>query len=159
MKKIAIIIALALAGSTALMAQRPEEKGDWRQKMMSEKIAFITSEVGLTPEEAQLFWPVYNQISEQKDLAFRNVAEAFKNLENAVKEGKDWADATNAYLKAQDKSKQLEIDAVVELRKVLSEEKVAKLYVAEENFRRNQIHKLHKGNGPRGERRPERAEE
>ena len=31
-----------------------QNKEEWKQKMMSEKIAFLTSEMGITPEEGVL---------------------------------------------------------------------------------------------------------
>ena len=42
-----------------------------------------------------------------------------------------------------DKSRNIEKGANEKLSKVLSVEKIAKLYIAEEHFRRHQIHKLH----------------
>ena len=46
-------------------------KEDWKKKMMSEKIAFLTIELDITPEEAQVFWPVYNQVETEKDQAMK----------------------------------------------------------------------------------------
>ena len=47
-------------------AQSKCGKCEWQERMQSEKIAFITAELDLTPEEAQTFWPVYNQIEQKK---------------------------------------------------------------------------------------------
>ena len=58
------IAALAVVLMTVpSFAQDGKGKRDesWKEKMRSEKIAFLTNEISLTPEEAQLFWPVYNQ--------------------------------------------------------------------------------------------------
>ena len=115
-----------------------KKDGDWRQRMMSEKIAFLTTEIGLTPEEGQTFWPVYNQISQEKDAAMRETFKMYKKLEEAIEAGRPEKD-----LKAQDKSRNIEKGANEKLSKVLSVEKIAKLYIAEEHFRRHQIHKLH----------------
>ena len=51
---------------------------------MSEKIAFLTTAIGLTPGEAQAFWPVYNQMWEERGKAQFNVMKAYKALEAAV---------------------------------------------------------------------------
>lgn len=114
--------------------------------MMSEKIAFLTTEIGLTPEEGQTFWPVYNQISQEKDAAMRETFRMYKKLEEAIEAGrpeKELKVLLDEYLKAQDKSRNIEKGANEKLSKVLSVEKIAKLYIAEEHFRRHQIHKLH----------------
>ena len=101
---------------------------------------------GLTPEEAQVFWPVYNQISQEKDAAMRETFKMYKKLEEAIEAGrpeKELKVLLDEYLKAQDKSRNIEKGANEKLSKVLSVEKIAKLYIAEEHFRRHQIHKLH----------------
>ena len=67
MKKITkILVALAAMVCMGFSANA-SVADDWKEKMMAEKIAFLTLEVGLTPEEAQAFWPVYNQISKEKN--------------------------------------------------------------------------------------------
>ena len=114
--------------------------------MMSEKIAFLTTEIGLTPEEGQAFWPVYNQISQEKDAAMHDTFQKYKKLEEAVKAGKSEKELKallDDYLQALDKSRTIESGMSAKLTKVLSVEKVAKFYIAEEHFRRHQIHKLH----------------
>lgn len=120
--------------------------GDWKQRMMSEKIAFLTTEIGLTPEEGQAFWPVYNQISQEKDAAMHDTFQKYKKLEEAVKAGKSEKELKallDDYLQALDKSRSIESGMSAKLAKVLSVEKVVKFYIAEEHFRRHQIHKLH----------------
>ncbi len=126
--------------------KNPEQ---WREKMKAEKVAFITSKVNLSVEEAQKFWPVYNEISERRDVAFAAEKEAFRALKAAVKENDEAkiAQALKAYTAAVD-SKEKFIGADVDaFRKVLPEAKVAKVVLAEEQFRREQISRLHKGKG------------
>lgn len=126
-----------------------KKDGDWKQRMMSEKIAFLTTEIGLTPEEGQVFWPVYNQISQEKDAAMHDTFKKYKKLEEAVEAGKPEKELKvllDDYLQALDKSRNIEKGTTEKLAKVLSVEKIAKLYLAEEHFRRHQIHKLHNRN-------------
>ena len=121
-------------------------QGDWKQRIMSEKIAFLTMEMGITPEEAQAFWPVYNQISQEKDAAMHYTFKKYKKLEEAIEAGKSEKELKvllDDYLKALDKSRSIEAGIDEKLSKVLSVEKLAKFYIAEEHFRRHQIHRLH----------------
>ena len=67
-RKIMIIAAALVLGAVDAFANN-EAKEDWKEKIQSEKIAFLTLEIGLTPQEAQVFWPVYNEINEEKDKA------------------------------------------------------------------------------------------
>lgn len=145
MKRI-MMIALLVSG-LALTAQAHKGcNNDWKEKMMSEKIAFLTIEMNITPEEAQVFWPVYNQIENEKDAVLGEVIQSYKAMKEAVEQNKDVEKCLNAYLKAQEKLRETESKATEKYKGVLPVEKVAKLYIAEEKFRRQHIRKLH-GNG------------
>lgn len=123
---------------------------DWKQKMMSEKIAFLTAEMDLTPEEAQAFWPVYNEVNKRSDEAMHKVFGTFKALEQALNEGKSEKEVQkllDEYLKALDMQKEANKDAADKYKKVLPAEKVARLYVGEERFRRQHIRRLHSKQG------------
>ena len=122
-------------------------QGDWKQRIMSEKIAFLTMEMGITPEEAQAFWPVYNEVNKQLNDAVVNVFKNYKALEDAVNAGKDASKLLDNYLAALEKQRSVESKAAAKYRKVLPENKVAKLYIGEEKFRRNQIRRLQGGPG------------
>lgn len=121
---------------------------------MAEKVAFLTLEVGLTPEEAQAFWPVYNQIETEKDEAMFAMIKAYKEMHKAIEEKKGDKEISvllDKYLEAQKKLNDIENGISARYKAVLPVEKVAKLYVAEEEFRRQQIRKLHHG----GEGKPQ----
>lgn len=146
MKKIIIITAAAIIACTGFTAHAHKRcDKDWKQKMQSEKIAFLTMELDITPEEAQEFWPVYNQVEKEKDAAFEEVIKTYKALNEATEKGNnsEISKLLDNYLKAQDKLRDVESKAPTEYRKVLPVEKVARLYVAEEKFRRQHIRKLH----------------
>ncbi len=131
---------------TSLYAQdRKEDRTDWRERVMSEKIAFLTNAIGLTPEEAQSFWPVYNQTWDERGKAQFAVMKTYKALEKAVDENrtKEIPALLDEYLDAIKERDRVDASCADKFRKVLTTEKVAKLYVGEERFRRQQIHKLH----------------
>ena len=58
MKNFLIIIILAVLPFTGLIAQPPEKKQATLEAVFA---AFVTRQLNLTPEDAQKFWPVYNQ--------------------------------------------------------------------------------------------------
>lgn len=154
MKKIIYIslTAVILFASAISTSAQMNGQGDWKQRMLSEKVAFLTIELGITPEEAQKFWPVYNQVDKERDEAMLNVFKAFKDLENGVAAGKSEKEVEkllDTYLKAMERQREVEDNAASQYRKVLSIEKVAKLYVGEEKFRRQHIRRLHGGPGGR----------
>lgn len=129
------------------MAARPQQrKGEWKEKMQQERIAYLTMAVDMTNEEAQAFWPVYNQIEKQREDARRAVFETFKKMDKAVENsGADASALLNDYLEAKAAADAIDATAAKEFSKVLPAEKVAKIFIGEENFRRDQMRKMHHG--------------
>lgn len=162
----ATMAVFTMVSMSNIQAQ-PTKQGGWQQRMMSEKIAFITMKLKLTPEEAQVFWPVYNQIAEKKAKSQKAVKSSYQALVKALHEenisDKELDKLLDAYLEAKMANKEYEKGEADQYRKVLSSKKVAQLYIAEENFRRQHIQNLggKKGNGhgaPHGNgTRPERC--
>ena len=153
MKKIIYIVTASVLILTSAISAFAEERfqDNWKEKIMSEKIAFLTMEMGITPEEAQVFWPVYNQVDKERDEAIRRVFRSYKDVEDAVAAGKGEKELNkllDEYLAALKAQGEVEQKAYKEYAKVLPVEKLAKLYVAEEKFRRQHIRKLHGGNRP-----------
>lgn len=148
MKRTLILILSALMLTTSLTVSAAENcQGDWKQKMMSEKTAFLTMEMGFTPEEAQEFWPVYNEIDKMRDEAMRKVFHSFKALEDGIAAGKSDKEISKllgAYLDALEAQDKVEEEAREKYEDVLPVDKLAKLYVSEEKFRRQHIRRLHR---------------
>src|ERR1035438_10239486 len=63
MKRYLLILFLIMGHIAILKAQEPNDPRV--EKVQSLKIAFITQKLQLTPEEAQRFWPVYDQYQKE----------------------------------------------------------------------------------------------
>ena len=161
MKKVfSVLCALAVlsAGAFAQGPQRPGQPprrgGDdngWRERVRSEKVAFLTQEIDLSESEAQVFWPIYNEIQKAQRESFDAVRAAYEAMEKGVadkKTGKEMEKLVQAYIDAKDKSDGIETKYLNKLLKALPAEKVARYYVAEEKFRHQQIGRLGNGNFP-----------
>ncbi|MBO7117688.1 MAG: hypothetical protein J6V81_03310, partial [Bacteroidales bacterium] len=142
-------ILLLVGASAFAQGQGNRQQGnDWMARMRSEKIAFLTSEIGLTPEEAQAFWPIYNKAEAESSAAFDATMKAYRALEEAVRQKKSEKDISKLlddYTTAVNNSQTANVKYVAQYKRILSAEKVAKLFVAEERFRNNQIHRLQGG--------------
>ena len=151
MKKI-IVLSLALFAAVLLFAQPQGKPGDEQRKkewerLQSEKIAFITTELDLTPEEAQAFWPVYNQCWKEANAARKQMMDAFDAFRG--KKGDDLSEKEleeklEAYIAASKAHNQVMSDWYPKFRNVLPVRKVAKLYQAEEAFQMRMINNLRK---------------
>lgn len=144
MKKIiSLMCAIALVNVVAFAQPGNGKKGDndaWQERVRIEQISYISSELNLTESEAQSFWPVFNQVQEQRKELQKATREAYKALREA--DSSNAAALLDEYVKAKNASAKQNEEALASFKKVLPVEKVAKLVVAEETFRRNQIGKL-----------------
>lgn len=140
MKRLLSLAAALLvisASAFAQEAQAPKQhKGPNRE---AEKIGFLTQKLDLTPEEAQVFWPVYNQYAKEA----KDCHKAIRDARKALRPGKDQQELTdaqakeaiNAFIKAVDAENALLGKYNPKFLKVLPAQKVARLYVAEEQYR------------------------
>ena len=99
------------------------------------KISFITQRLELSPEQAQKFWPVYNQMNaELKEVRQNNdgiTDKPFDELTNAEVEAN-----IERELDKMEQTISLKRKHIGELKKVLSIKQVAKLLMVEEQFKR-----------------------
>ena len=114
-------------------------------RIQSEKIAFFTNELDLSPKEAQKFWPVYNDYSKESRVAHDATMRAFRNLSGRPGEtlpDKEVEKRLSEYMKALKKENDLSIEYYNKFKEVLPIKKVAKLYQTEEAFRMRMINYL-----------------
>lgn len=140
------ICMMVLIGAGTAQAQQKFDDG-WKERVMSEKIAFLTLELNITPEEAQTFWPIYNKVEKELDQARFEVMKSYKALADAIdanKPSKELSTLLDKYLEAKAAQDKLDSATANTYKSVLPVEKVAKLFVAEEKFRRQYITKLHR---------------
>jgi len=154
-KVISVLCALAVlsAGAFAQGPQGARRGGDngWRERVRAEKVAFLTEEIDLTESEAQVFWPIYNEIQKSQRDGFEAVKKAYDAMAKGVEENKgskEMEKLVKAYIDAKEKNEGIETKYLNKLLKVLPAEKVARYYVAEEKFRHQQIGRLGNGNFP-----------
>ena len=154
-KVISVLCALVVlsVGAFAQGPQGPRRGGDngWRERVRAEKVAFLTEEIDLTESEAQVFWPIYNEIQKSQRDGFEAVKNAYDAMAKGVEEkksSKEMEKLVKAYIDAKEKNEGIETKYLNKLLKVLPAEKVARYYVAEEKFRHQQIGRLGNGNFP-----------
>lgn len=168
MKKVISVLCLLAVLATGALAQE-QQRGrhgqgseGWRERVRSEKVAFLTEQIDLSESEAQVFWPIYNQIQKEQREAFEAVRKAYEAMEKGLQEGKtgkEMEKLVNAYVDAKDKNEGIETKYLNKLMKALPAEKVARYYVAEEKFRHQQIGRLGNGNFPNFKMSEEQKEE
>lgn len=154
--KLFLIISMALAFTWSAQGQEKGKKNDWQDRIKAEKIAYLTDAMDLTSAEAEKFWPVYNRAEAETRACWKLVMEAYRALEASIESGKDdkeIKDLLDKYLDAREKGDGIERKYTTEYRKILSNDKIARLYIGEENFRRQQIHKLNRNDNSKNDKK------
>lgn len=109
-----------------------------REKVEAMKVGFMTERLNLTPEEAKVFWPVYNKYQDELESVRKSRRE---NLINAKMNFDEMTDKeVEKVIESEISSRQSELDLLKkyhpQFKQVLPIKKVAKLYRAEEDFKR-----------------------
>ena len=118
-----------------------------RKKIEIQKIAFITKSLDLSSEEAQVFWPVYNNFSDE----MKSIKEKIR--ENMSSMRKDRSSLTEKQvgeiMEQKFKMEQMVLDIKVkfnkEFQKVISNQQIAALYHAEKEFKKELLNRIKKG--------------
>ena len=134
-----LIFTLILLTSFSIFSQ--ESKAD---KVEAMKVGFITNKLELTAKEAQTFWPLYNEYNSKLEKLRKTKKSDFDDLKNKSENITD--KELEAFINEVFASKQKELDLQKEYyekyAKVLPVKKVAMLYQAENQFKRELLRKI-----------------
>lgn len=135
-----VLLFCVLIISMGLYAQ----EGNPLEKIKSQKVAFITEKIGLSPAAAQKFWPVYNEFSSKKDSI--NILKATQRKEMK----KQWETLTarqkeaalDFQMEQRMQETKLEQQYHEKFKKILTFDQLLKLYEAEHEFKMRLIWQL-----------------
>lgn len=124
-------------------------QGPVRDRIKTLKVAFITERVGLTSEEAQQFWPIYNEHENTlEEIRRKERAELEVNIARAQDlSNTDSERLLDRLLELQFEKQKVDQDFLSRLRTVIPAKKVLLLVKAEEDFKRQMIQELQKRRG------------
>lgn len=150
MKKLLLLIPLAIFSLTTAIAQE-KNRDDMFAKIKAEKISFFTSNLDLTPSEAQAFWPVYNEYEKKRFDIQRQIHEfermpddKFASLSESEVER-----LTEKYIQSFEQQAKLLREYNTQFLKILPRKKVLLLYRTENAFRAHLIREYKRG--PKGD--------
>ncbi len=138
MKKSVLVILTFLL---TFFAGISKVSGQQYKLIQQEKIAFFTKRLGLSTEEAKLFWPLYDEYQTEKDkvLSERKVTENYYITNVESLSSTELEAITDRYVEFHKKETELLEHYTNEFKKILPIEKVLKIYVTEIEFRRHLI--------------------
>lgn len=143
--KFLVACLLMLCVSTLLVAQEQPDEAK-RAKIESMRVAYITQKVNFTTQEAQAFWPLYNEMNTKLDAsrkAFRQQYNKDTNYDFAT--DKEAEAYLNASLSLKQKEYELYKEYYEKIRKILPVKKLAAVRHAEEGFKKELIKSIKAG--------------
>lgn len=152
LKKILLLKMLFVVAATTVYAQGgPRQLQERYRQFESQRIAFITRELSLTPDEAQAFWPVYNEYNEKRNqLMIRHRSQ--RTNENKLDELSDEQlhELADADISNMEEMTALRRQYHQKFKEILPIKKVVKLYAAERDFNRHLFNENRQGRMGRG---------
>ena len=142
--KFLIITCSVLLAFTNLYAQPDSDTRD--ERIESLKVAFITEKLSLSSKEAQLFWPVYNDFSDQ----MKTIKDKQRDMAKSMRVKTEFTDQeAEKLIQDQVQLRQQEFDLtkkyIAEFKRVLPVKKVARLMTLEDEFRAIVMQRLREG--------------
>jgi len=143
-KYILVLVIVLFANLT--YSQQCDKFSQHKEKMEAEKVAFITKKLDLSVDEAQKFWPVYNEMQDKKTALHKQKRTLMQKFHKGFETMSD-----SQIEKGLDKSLNidLEIDKMrieynTKFKKAIGIKKTALFYESEREFRKTLLRDIKK---------------
>jgi Spy/CpxP family protein refolding chaperone len=138
-RRAAIFLTILLFSSSWVVAQNPNI-----ERLNSYKIAFFTKRLNLTPQEAEKFWPVYNDFQTQKNqiqVERTSLMKTFIQGESTMSD-RQIAEIGEKYSATTVQESSLAVTFHKKMMEILPPAKVMRLYQAENQYRLQLLNEL-----------------
>ncbi len=141
---ITFIFALSLMMSGLHSNAQELDKASKEQQIKSQKIAFFTDKIGLTPEEAEKFWPIYNSYWNRKNKITAERKDRMTYFaENSEKMSeKEMFHYADKYINYEMQLAELLEEYHEKFKEILPIKKVMKIYMADYEFKAYLLKKI-----------------
>jgi hypothetical protein len=129
---VVVLIVMMILSSLRVSAQNPN-----LEKLNSYKIAFFTQKLNLTPQEAEKFWPIYNDYQDRKN---KIQVERVQMTRTVVQNGANMSDKEltelgDKYFGLEIKEADLSKEFYNNMKGILPPLKIFKFYQAENQYK------------------------
>lgn len=144
MKHILLTLFVLSGAFTSLYSQKCEENCKKKDQIKAQKVAFITDKLQLTVEEAQQFWPIYNEMNKKSDeieAQIRTIVKNYKKNKETLS-NTELETMSDKMVELQVTSAKLDAEYYQKYKKVLSIRKIMELNQAEREFKHELLQQL-----------------
>lgn len=140
---LAMLCLFTLVGSTAFAQRGGPDKDGRREKIEAAKVAFLTDKMALTPEQAQKFWPIYNEFEQKRRAVY--MAGKMRGIDPATLSDTEAKALIDKRLTQRAKEAELEREYAAKFQKVISAKQLVQLYASEREFTKMLLKRLDDG--------------
>ena len=134
---LALLLCLLLHGAAAGQARA---RGRLNQ-LENAKIGYLTTKLALTQEQAQQFWPLYNEFSNKRRDLNRRLRQ-LRATDPATLSNQQLTANLNQLLALRQQEVDLEKDYLTRFQQVITPRQTAQLYLAERQFTREVLQRV-----------------
>ncbi|WP_224744151.1 hypothetical protein [Pontibacter aquaedesilientis] len=133
------LCALTLSG-TQTLAQSGRSQ-DRRENVEAAKVAFLTDKMGLTTEQSQKFWPIYNEYENKRRELVKSYRSGYREDVDQLSEQEAKA-RLDGMFNTRERELELEKEYVSRYQRVITSNQIIKLYRSEREFTKLLLKKL-----------------
>lgn len=148
MKKLTLTILIVLTFTVFGYGQNVSA----REKIESARIALITERLGLNPEQAEKFWPLYNEFRQKNESLKKEYEAAKAQIDPQTATDDEKRKLLNLGLSLKERKVDLERDYSQKMLRIISAQQMMSLRKAEDDFRRMILEQLQKRRLQQGRR-------
>ena len=124
-------------GSNVAYAKLPQER------VMAAKVAYLTRELGLSPQEAERFWPVYNEFENRRGDLRHRMKDLMDERDGGGYSSDERANAAlDEWMNLREQELQLEKNFRKSMQGILPSRRLVVLHQAERDFQRELLKRL-----------------
>lgn len=139
MKRNLVLMIIGLLPLLVLSAQSPN-----REKLDAYRIGFFTKKLSLTPDEAEKFWPVYNDYQKQRNsllIGRRELIRNFNQSESTLSD-KELTEIGDKLINTFSEESSIALSFHTKIKGILPPAKVIKYYQAENQWKAQLLNEL-----------------
>ncbi|MDR1023721.1 MAG: hypothetical protein LBL94_10695 [Prevotellaceae bacterium] len=129
------------ADNDSIKQQRHQQR---HEQMQARKVGYFTAQLELTPDEAALFWPVYNEYWKKRDVLFNERNNLMRKAKHDKMDDKKALQVAQRMVDCLQDDANLTREYNEKFAKVLPPQKLLKYYTAEESFKVELLNVLRK---------------
>lgn len=135
------LLLLCLLTAVPAVAQKGGRPGGHLSQLENAKIAYLTEKIVLTQDQAQRFWPVYNEFTQKRRELNRRMRQLRTDEPDGLSDAQIKDNLTQA-LALRQQEVNLEKEYFDKFQKVLTIRQVGKLFVAERQFTKEVLRRV-----------------